>query len=599
MFPAHASSRPPQPIPHAGSTAAVVFVVAAVVALAVVPAVMGSRAARAQAALEQVLDPARLLGTQLSLVQARQMSYFQTFLFTQDPAARDAYMAASREEQEIFDELQTLVGSMDLRIRERLAFLSSLSARWHVEHVGVFWSQVAREERIASFAQERERYEELQRATLGLERAIQEEVDAGRARGERLRALQTRVSLGLLLLALAAAGAVALVGREVRMLAAEADARRRDEARSRRELDALLEATADGVLGMDLRGRILTLNRAGCELLGYTEAELRGRDVHEVLHHATRDGAPLPRSECRILSTLASKIMGRSEGGDVLWRKDGTPVPVQWALRPLVDGLVLRGGVLTFTDLTDILHKEEALQRAVRVREEVVSVVSHDLRNPLGVVAGAAELLLDLPLDEPERRRQADIIRRSAERMGRLVENLLDVARIEAGALVIRATAQRPGQVLAETRSVFLTQAEEKGVALEVAVDAGVPRVLADPDRLQQALANLVANALRFSPPGRAITLGAHASGERDVALTVRDQGPGIPEADLPHIFDRFWQASRHDRTGSGLGLAIVRGIAEAHGGRVEVASELGVGACFTLVLPSADPVERREGRAG
>ncbi len=575
------------------------FVVAAVVALAVVPAVMGSRAARAQADLAEVLDPARLLGTQLSLVQARQMSYFQTFLFTRDPAAQEAYLAASREEQEILEELQARVGAMDLRIRERLAFLSSLSARWHVEHDGVFWSEVTREERIASFAQERERYEELQRATLGLERAIQEEVDAGRIRGEELRALQTRVSLGLLLLGLVAAGAVALVGREVRMLAAEAEARRRAEARSRRELDALLEATADGVLGMDLRGRILTLNRAGSELLGYTEAELRGRDVHEVLHHATRDGAPLLRSECRILSTLASKVMGRSEGGDVLWRKDGTPLPVQWTLRPLVDGLALRGGVLTFTDLTDILRKEEALQRAVRVREEVVSVVSHDLRNPLGVVAGAAELLLDLPLDEPERRRQAEIIRRSAERMGRLVENLLDVARIEAGALVIRATAQRPGQVLAETKEVFLPQAEEKSVRLEVAVDPGAPRVLADPDRLQQALANLVANALRFSPPGGVVTLGAHASGGREVALTVRDQGPGIAAADLPHLFDRFWQASRHDRTGSGLGLAIVRGIAEAHGGRVEVASEPGAGACFTLVLPSADPLERQEGSAG
>jgi signal transduction histidine kinase len=212
-------------------------------------------------------------------------------------------------------------------------------------------------------------------------------------------------------------------------------------------------------------------------------------------------------------------------------------------------------------------------------------------------VAGAAELLLDLPLDEPERRRQADIIRRSAERMCRLIENLLDVARIEAGALVVRATAQAPEQILSETKAFFLPQAEERNVALELDLEPGVPRVLADPDRVQQALANLVANALRFSPPGSTVTLGAHDAGAGEVALTVQDRGPGIPAADLPRLFDRFWQASRHDRTGSGLGLAIVRGIAEAHGGRVEVASGPGPGTRFALVLPGEGHRVAREER--
>jgi signal transduction histidine kinase len=253
-------------------------------------------------------------------------------------------------------------------------------------------------------------------------------------------------------------------------------------------------------------------------------------------------------------------------------------------------GLLLRGAVLTFTDLTEISRKEEALHRAVRVREEVVSVVSHDLRNPLGVVAAAADLLLDLPLDEPERRQQAEIIRRSAERMGRLVENLLDMARLEAGALVVRPAAQGALEILAEVEAYFGPQARDRGVALQVQVGRGVPLVLADPDRVQQALANLVANALKHSPEGGKVVLGAHEHPSGGVALTVRDEGPGIPAEDLPHLFDRFWQASRHDRTGTGLGLAIVRGIAEAHGGSVEVASELGKGALFSLVLPEGKP---------
>ena len=582
------SGAPWSPIHRTGGGAAIAFVVAAVVALAVVPLVIGSRAARAQGQIAEVLDPARLLGTRLSLIQARQMFYFQAFLVTGNHDFEAPYLSAMQEEQVIVQELQTLIGGMDLMIRERLARLSSASLRWHVEHQDVFDSEEARLERVQAFDQERARYEAMQEATLGLEQAIQTEVDAGRLHSERLRTLETRISLGLLLLGLGATAAVSLVGSELRALATETDERRKDAVRARREMDAILEATADGVLGMDLNGKVLTLNRAGSQLLGYPERELRGMDVHDALCHATRDGVERPRPECPILRALSTGVEARSEGGDVLWRKNGSTLPVLWSLRPMLDGRVVRGAVLTFTDLTEILRKEEALRRAVRVREEVVSVVSHDLRNPLAVVAGAADLLLDLPLEEAERRQQAEIIRRSAERMSRLIENLLDIARIEAGALVVRPVAQRPEEVLADVEAFFAPQAEPRGITLSVETEPGLPAVLADPDRVQQALANLVDNALRFSPVGGRVTLGAHAHPRGGIALTVGDQGPGIAEADRTRVFDRFWQASRHDRTGSGLGLAIVRGIAEAHGGSVDVESEPGEGARFTMVLPAA-----------
>lgn len=585
-----APTPPMSTVPRGGGTAAVAFVAVAVVALAVVPLVMGGPAARARAEIAETLAPARLLGTRLSLVQARQWASFQAFLLIPDPGLREPYMQALREEQAILEELQALIGGLDLENRERLARLSFASARWHVEHQAVFDSEDARLERVAAFAHERARFEEMQQATQELERAIESQVDAGRRRAEGLSALQTRISLGLLLLGLGATLAVSLVGNRLRTLAAEADARRRDAELARREMDALLAATADGVMGVDLRGRILSLNRAGAELLGWTEAELEGEDVHDTLHHTTREGQQRARSESPLLRALASgAAMAGSPAADVFWRKDGSPLPVQWSLRPMPGGLLLRGGVLTFTDLTEIARQEEALHRAVRVREEVVSVVSHDLRNPLGVVAAAADLLLELPLDEPERRRQAEIIRRSADRMGRLVENLLDMARLEAGALVVRPAAQGAADILAEVEAYFAPQARARGVALQVEVGPSVPPVLADPDRVQQALANLVANALKHSPDGGNVVLGAHEHAGGGVALTVRDEGPGIPAENLPHLFDRFWQASRHDRTGTGLGLAIVRGIAEAHGGSVEVASELGKGALFSLVLPTPE----------
>jgi PAS domain S-box-containing protein len=580
---------PTRLLPRSGGAAAVLFVAASIVALAVVPAAMDRRAAGALAEITDVLDPARLLGTQLSLAQARQMSTFQAFLLTGNAAFREPYLSALREEEAIVGELQSLIGGMDLQIRERLAHLSSLSARWHAEHHQIFQTEEARVERVEAFAEERARYEELQRAALELERAIQAELNAGRRRSDVLHRGQRLITVVLLVLGLGATAAVVAVGSRLRELTRDADARRRDAVLARREMDAILDATGDGVLGMDLDGAVVSLNRAGAELLGYREGELKGRDVHDTLHHTDRDGAPRRREESPLLRALGLGGDARSGEGDVLWRKDGTPLPVTWSLRPLRDGPRVRGAVLTFTDLTEILAKEEALRRAVRVREEVVSVVSHDLRNPLGVVVGAADLLLDLPLGEEERRQQADVIRRSAERMRSLIENLLDVARIEAGALVVRPAAHPAAVALEETREFFAPQAAERGVRLEVALERGVGDLLADPDRVQQALGNLVVNALRFSRPGGRITLGAASAGPGKVALRVEDEGPGIQPDDLPHVFDRFWQASRHDRTGSGLGLAIVRGIARAHGGWAEVASEPGRGARFTLVLPSGD----------
>ncbi|HSG07963.1 MAG TPA: ATP-binding protein [Longimicrobiales bacterium] len=578
---------PTRMISRSGGAAAVAFVAMAVIALAVVPVVLGRRASLAQNQIAQILDPARLLGTRLSLVQARQMSFFQAFLLTGDRDFARPYESAYQEERDITAELQSIVQGMDLEIREQLAHLNTVSVRWHVGHQAAFDSEQLRVSMVEDFQAERNLYDELQRATLELERAIQSEVEAGRRDAERIRNLQVRVAFVLLFLALVATVGVGLVGRRLRILTAEADARRRDAVHARREMDALLEATDDGVLGIDLRGRVVSLNRAGSELLGFTEGELRGKDAREVLHHTAPDGSARPKEESPLGPGVGASGTVASTHDDVLWRKDGTSLPVRWSLRPLVDGGVVQGGVLTFTDMTEIKAKEDALRRAVRVREEVVSVVSHDLRNPLGVVAGAAELLLDLPLGDAERRNQAEVIRRSAQRMGRLIDDLLDVARIEAGALVVRPVALSPNEILTETGSVFAPQALQAGIELRAQVEGGLPDILVDPDRVQQALANLVGNALKFTPRGGRVTLGAHPAGGGRVALWIRDTGPGMPEEDLDRVFDRFWQASRHDRTGSGLGLAIVRGIAEAHRGTVEVSSRLGEGATVTLTFPS------------
>jgi len=475
------------------------FVALALVALAVVPFLVGRRAQEFEREAVEVLEPARALSARIGLIQARQMSRFQAFLLTGDSRFRRSYQAALQEEQEAFDELERLVSGMDLPVRVGVARLWTVSQRWHVGHRGVFESDTAVADPVSRLREEQRRYDELQSASLELEQAIQTEVEAGRRRRERARRYQTLITLALTALALGATLVVGWVGRQLGVLSAEAEARRRDAVAARREIDALLEATGDGVLGMDLSGRCTSLNRAGRELLGYTEEEMRGRDVHDTIHHTRPDGTPRRRESCEILAALGTRRSVQS-GDDVLFRRRGIPFPARWSLRPLIDGTEIRGAVLTFTDMTEVREKEDALRRAIQARDEVVSIVSHDLRNPLGVVSGAAELLLDLPLDETERRKQVEVIRRSAHRMSHLIEDLLDVARIEAGALRIRTAPVSVAGVLRELEDEFSGQAADAGIVLEVTAPEPDLTLQADGGRVLQALANLVGNALKFTP---------------------------------------------------------------------------------------------------
>jgi len=234
--------------------------------------------------------------------------------------------------------------------------------------------------------------------------------------------------------------------------------------------------------------------------------------------------------------------------------------------------------------VTEAEKREDALRRTVEQRDEVVSIVSHDLRNPLGVVVGAADTLIELPLDREEREKQATIIARSASRMSRLIEDLLDVARIEAGAFVVRPSAEEPISVLEEVRDMFEVQADEAQVSLTVGPVSDV-LVHMDHDRVVQALANLVDNALRFTPEGGMITLSGEALDEGTVSLSVSDTGVGLAQDALDNLFSRFWQAEGDRKGRAGLGLTIVKGVIEAHGGEVRVESDPGIGSTFHLVL--------------
>jgi signal transduction histidine kinase/CheY-like chemotaxis protein len=227
-------------------------------------------------------------------------------------------------------------------------------------------------------------------------------------------------------------------------------------------------------------------------------------------------------------------------------------------------------------------------ERAIHARDEVLGIVAHDLRNPLGSILMLAELLKPRT-GEPERRarRPAESIERAAIRMQRLIQDLLDIARLEAGHLSIERTPFHAGAIVSECAETQERLISSKALVLRLDLAPDLGEVLADRDRLQQILENLVGNAVKFTPRGGHITVGA-APRDGEVLFWVADTGAGIEAGDLPQLFDRFWQARQASMLGAGLGLPIVKGLVEAHGGRIWVESQVGVGSTFFFTLPFA-----------
>ena len=229
-----------------------------------------------------------------------------------------------------------------------------------------------------------------------------------------------------------------------------------------------------------------------------------------------------------------------------------------------------------------------AAEAAVRARDEVLRIVAHDIGNSLSAVKIHALVLeRTLPPEDVEARKRITAIRDLTAQMDRLRQDLLDVTAIEAGRLAVEPVELDVAAVAAEAVESLAGGAAEKGVALAAAVEQGLPRVFADRERVLQVLANLAGNAVKFTPAGGRVEVRAEG-GEGEVRVSVRDSGPGIAPDDLPHVFDRFWQARSTRRAGAGLGLAIAKGIVEAHGGRISAESTAGEGSTFAFTLPVA-----------
>lgn len=253
---------------------------------------------------------------------------------------------------------------------------------------------------------------------------------------------------------------------------------------------------------------------------------------------------------------------------------------------------------------TTLKEMVQEANEAIDAREQVLKIVSHDLRNPLNTISMSASLLLEIPATQEQLTDHMHRIKRAGARMNKLIEDLLDAAKIEGGRLAIDAKPIDVVPVLREAHEMLAPLASEKGIRLDVNASEGLPTVTADGGRVLQVLSNLVGNAIKFTPKGGRIVMRADPA--RDgVKFSVSDTGPGIPPEQLGKVFGRFWMQNPSDRRGIGLGLTIAKGIVEAHGGRIWVESPPGQGTTFhfkldtVLSTTSSGGRERRQSGSG
>ncbi|MGI8402940.1 MAG: sensor histidine kinase [Gemmatimonadaceae bacterium] len=229
--------------------------------------------------------------------------------------------------------------------------------------------------------------------------------------------------------------------------------------------------------------------------------------------------------------------------------------------------------------------KRASAEMLAHAREDVLGVVAHDLRNPLNLILMTGELLMQEELTEQRRNDMLAIGMRAAKQMNRLIDDLLDTVRLQAGKLSLAVEEVRVESIIRQAEETFRPLAERRHVNLETTGD-GDACVRADPARVSQIVGNLIGNAIKFTPAQGTIKLSA-TPGDQQVVFQVVDDGPGITPDNISHLFDNFWQARKDDQRGVGLGLAIVKELVEAHGGKIWVESTIDRGSTFSFSLPT------------
>jgi PAS domain S-box-containing protein len=369
------------------------------------------------------------------------------------------------------------------------------------------------------------------------------------------------------------------------------------ERESARGLRATIDLAPIGIAHFDPDGRFLLVNDRFCEIIGYAREDLLTRTFQEITF-----GGDL--AACMAMSSqLSAGNASRYSQEKRFVRRDGSNVWSRVTVSAVRDA---KGSVAFFVGIAeDISHLKQAeiererllglerdarvqAERATQLRDEMLAVVAHDLRNPLHTIAVGLETMLKLqPPDDERAARQLVVMQRTIRSMNRMILDLLDVTRIEGGNFALAQEHVQVQPLLNEVLELFEAPARECGISLTCNAPNGAPCVIGERDRLVQVLSNLIGNAVKFTPPCGQISVRVRLL-EESLHVSVEDTGPGIPSENLPQLFDRFWQADPTGRVGTGLGLAIAKAIVEAHGGHIWAESVLGRGTTFHFTVPCA-----------
>ena len=359
--------------------------------------------------------------------------------------------------------------------------------------------------------------------------------------------------------------------------------------KSKAYVENLVENAADLIISTDLNDRILTWNRGAEVLFGYSKDEVVGNHLAILLPPERFHELEEIRSKVQISGALRD-IEVRSK------RKDGVMIYLSLSVSPIRD---LQGKIVGFLriakDITEKKRYERRLKELDKMKSDFVSNVSHELRTPLTLIKGSVENMLDGltgALNEKQIRYLVRI-KSNTDRLSRLINDLLDLSRIESGRVEVRPT-RLPLTALAEEVAEHLKPlATEKLIRIEVPCPDPSATAWADRDKVTQVLVNLIGNAVKFTPPEGKVTVAIEKNGHEYVQIAVADTGPGILPEEMNKIFAKFYQLANIDKQkpkGSGLGLAISKALVEMQGGKIWVESEMGRGSTFYFSLPAQQP---------
>jgi PAS domain S-box-containing protein len=354
-------------------------------------------------------------------------------------------------------------------------------------------------------------------------------------------------------------------------------------------IENLVENAGDAIVSTDTEDQILTWNRGAEVIFGYSKEEAIGKNLALLLPSGRATELEEIRSKVRITGVVRNLEVPRK-------RKDDTVIQIALAVSPIQE---TNGDVIGFLhlakDITDKKRYERRLKELDRMKSDFVSNVSHELRTPLTAIKGSVDNMLDGLTGELNEKqfRYLTRIKSNADRLARLINDILDLSRIESGKIDLKPDILPLLALTKEVAETLRPMALEKLISLEVASSDTSVAAWADRDKIAQVLMNLIGNAVKFTPAHGSVSVTVDRNGDEWVKVSVADSGGGIPPEEAPKIFDKFYQITslaKQTAKGTGLGLAISKALVEMHGGRLWVDSEADTGSTFSFTLPVRQP---------